>query len=509
MRIRGPIVGAVVVLAAAASPAHAQTSAEEWTERGLAKAKAGDYPAAIAFYEKVLALDAKDAEALYLRGAARARTGDLDGAIADCDAAIDIDDAEAQAAKARGRAKLTKGNRDAASAELEDAAVRLVRMAAAYHQRGCAKLQKDDSHGALADFGRAIRIDDRTARYRISRAGVRLSLGDLRGAIADCDRAIAIDPTHGLAYRTRALAKRRQGDHAGADADEAQLKAARTRSQEEARERHEARTAAEAANPDRFVPVPKASPTQAREAAALARSAQSKLFKKDLEGALADYDKAIEISPFDEEARCSRARARLDAGDYDGAVADSNEVIRRINPKTFLPYLVRGCVRTRRGDLGGAISDFTHVNELLPRHVLGTFFLGRAKVLAGEEESGLALLEKACNLKSVPSLGPLLLAGLSGDLSHVRPLSESKEGPARRVARYLMGTSSEADLLAWAEQKGKVERSMAHAYIGLRAERDHRAKAIEHYRMSVAAGAYGVQEHGWAEARLHTWGAGE
>jgi tetratricopeptide (TPR) repeat protein len=47
----------------------------------------------------------------------------------------------------------------------------------------------------------------------------------------------------------------------------------------------------------------------------------------DIESAITDYDKAIDIAPKDVQALNSRAYARLKSGDCDGAIADCKKAL--------------------------------------------------------------------------------------------------------------------------------------------------------------------------------------
>jgi serine/threonine-protein kinase len=56
---------------------------------------------------------------------------------------------------------------------------------------------------------------------------------------------------------------------------------------------------------------------------------------------------------------------KLLAGNFDGAIADWTEAIRR-DPASLLAWINRGAVRGRRGDLDGALADLTRAVELAP-----------------------------------------------------------------------------------------------------------------------------------------------
>jgi tetratricopeptide (TPR) repeat protein len=62
---------------------------------------------------------------------------------------------------------------------------------------------------------------------------------------------------------------------------------------------------------------------------------------------------------------CNRGKAKLEDGDLDGAIADCTKAI-DINPKLADPWNNRAIARIEKGDIDGAISDFTKLLELRP-----------------------------------------------------------------------------------------------------------------------------------------------
>ncbi len=80
--------------------------------------------------------------------------------------------------------------------------------------------------------------------------------------------------------------------------------------------------------------------------------------KGDLEGAIADYNRAIEINPQYSEAYNGRGAAKYDKGDLDGVIADCNRAI-EIDPKYVIVYTNRAMAKYGKGDLDGAIADIT------------------------------------------------------------------------------------------------------------------------------------------------------
>jgi tetratricopeptide (TPR) repeat protein len=87
--------------------------------------------------------------------------------------------------------------------------------------------------------------------------------------------------------------------------------------------------------------------------------------KGDLDGALADYTKVIEIKPDDCEAYSSRGLVKFQKGDYDGAIADCSKAI-EIKPDYAGAYVNRGLVEHQKGDLDDALADFNKAIEIAP-----------------------------------------------------------------------------------------------------------------------------------------------
>jgi tetratricopeptide (TPR) repeat protein len=88
---------------------------------------------------------------------------------------------------------------------------------------------------------------------------------------------------------------------------------------------------------------------------------------KDYDGALAAYDKAIQILPSRGEAHFQRGRVHVAKGDAEHALADFDRAIES-DPRLVGAYLFRGKLRNDRGDLDGALADFERVDVLRPNN---------------------------------------------------------------------------------------------------------------------------------------------
>ena len=83
----------------------------------------------------------------------------------------------------------------------------------------------------------------------------------------------------------------------------------------------------------------------------------------DYQGAIADYDKAIENNPQDEIVYLNRGVAKYNLKDYKGAITDLDKYI-EINPHHANPYYISGLARELANDLEGACDDWRKAADL-------------------------------------------------------------------------------------------------------------------------------------------------
>lgn len=112
-------------------------------------------------------------------------------------------------------------------------------------------------------------------------------------------------------------------------------------------------------------------------------SAQAKQAKGDLDGAISDYNSAIELDPKNPYAYYNRGLAKAAKGDVEGAVADYNRTI-ELNPKFPPAYNSRGNVKQAKGDLDGAMADYNRAIELDPEYADAYSNRSKAKQAKGD-----------------------------------------------------------------------------------------------------------------------------
>src|SRR5215510_14562739 len=162
-----------------------------------------------------------------------------------------------------------------------------------------------------------------------------------------------------------------------------------------------------------------------REAIEHYNRARGRYAKGDIDGAIADYTRAIEISsrlandnrkagfnemasafddirvvdPFTAFAYANRGLMRYYKGDYDGAIEDTNRAI-AINPRSGEAYNNRGLAHFAKKDYERALSDFGRAIAFNPRDVEALNNRGNTYSETNEFRKAVADFDKAILLDS-------------------------------------------------------------------------------------------------------------
>ncbi len=116
----------------------------------------------------------------------------------------------------------------------------------------------------------------------------------------------------------------------------------------------------------------------------------------DYQGALADFNQAIKIKP-DFQTYHSRGQAKYALGDKQGAIADYNQAI-KIKPDFAFSYITRGVAKDSLGDYQGAIADYNQAIKSQPD--FQTYYRrGKAKYALGDKQGAIADFNQAIKIK--------------------------------------------------------------------------------------------------------------
>ena len=202
--------------------------------------------------------------------------------------------------------------------------------AEAYYCRGLAKNYFLDYAGSITDFGKAIEMDPESKKaFENGDIGTNYQLEDYAGAIADFDMAIKINPKHSKAYYSRGLIKIYFQDQLETIFAVPNDKTEKTASEQ--------------------VPDNVEEPIN--------------FLSKNYMGAIADFDKALEINPRFAKAYYYRGLAKIYYQNNIGAMNDFNEAI-AIDPRYAEAFHKRGLLKIEIKQTESGYLDLKKAAEL-------------------------------------------------------------------------------------------------------------------------------------------------
>jgi tetratricopeptide (TPR) repeat protein len=129
-----------------------------------------------------------------------------------------------------------------------------------------------------------------------------------------------------------------------------------------------------------------------------------KLRNKDADGAIADFSRAISISPSNGGYYLIRASAKGKKRDFAGAIADYTAAIKLLPEDKDSIYTLRADMKDKLGDFDGAIADYTRAIEFNPKDADSYRRRGLLKQKKGDAKGAAADMERAKQLTQ--SLSP-------------------------------------------------------------------------------------------------------
>jgi tetratricopeptide (TPR) repeat protein len=120
--------------------------------------------------------------------------------------------------------------------------------------------------------------------------------------------------------------------------------------------------------------------------------------KGELDNALTYFNKAIECDPTFAVAYSSRGMVKKSKGDLEGAMADFNKAI-ELKENLPVTYMSRAAIKKAKGDLAGALVDYNRCIELKPGSAKAFNNRGELKFKQGDRDGALEDYNRAIELK--------------------------------------------------------------------------------------------------------------
>jgi tetratricopeptide (TPR) repeat protein/formylglycine-generating enzyme required for sulfatase activity len=319
--------------------------------RGDVWGKLRQYDKAIADYSRAIEIDSSDYQSYYDRGRILDIKGLYDQAVSDFTRAIEIDPTSDQAYFQRGHALAAGGDRDQAAADFQRGFEADSWRSYKYRLVGEDWLWRGEYERALVYFTRAVEtLDVGRVPALILRSRIWSDMGVHDKALADCNRAIELDPEYPQSFMARS------------DAWDAMCEYNKALSDINRAMKMDPKF--DKGDGGLFPPEDdaKAVKTDAYRSRALVWD-----HKGEYDKSVADYKRAMELSPKSDYLYNNRALVWMHMGAFDKAVADCNRAIKN-DPKDAFYYGTRGKVYAARGDCDKALVDYNRALEIYPEY---------------------------------------------------------------------------------------------------------------------------------------------
>ncbi|MBI3761813.1 MAG: tetratricopeptide repeat protein [Chloroflexi bacterium] len=321
-------------------------------QAGLRRYNSGDWPGVIQFMQAALDSTSRLHEAHFYIGEAYRQTGKLKEAIEAYGEAIKLNANYAPAYWGRGLAQASLDRSTSALADFQRAIDVDPNWPDPYMARAAIHRRNGDLDVAKTELETARSFAPSNASVRWRLAEVLADLGQTDEALAETQIAIQFDPTIPDIYRVRGRLRAAKGQY-----DEARLDLGLYLTY----------------RPD--------------DAEGWYYRAVAGAGLRDEKLALADFERALAISPRYAAALVARGEFYLTLSQYDEALADFNAALSE--EETPIARVGRGKVFYNEGDFGKAVADFSRAVARAPQDYAPNYWLGRALVEDGSSKEAI------------------------------------------------------------------------------------------------------------------------
>ncbi|HEY6601739.1 MAG TPA: caspase family protein [Xanthobacteraceae bacterium] len=326
----------------------------------------------------------------------------------------------------RGRLYVRRGdNWDQAIADFAEALRLDPKNVEALSLHGVLTFNRGDTARAVAEMNEAIQLNPKSAVARNSIAFFHNAKGDYDRALAELNEAIRLDPKFGYAYKNRGISYENKGEFDKALADfrmalnlDPEKKERLGRDAAQGIERIQQKLAAAggsrpapgASTDDQAVCFRGAVGNETSAACtrligsgklsggelgrAFYQRAMVSTRNGNFDAAMADSNEAVRLDPNNVNARALRAAGYIGKGDYDRALTDLKEA-RRLDPKSFLTANVFGVYYNSKGEYDRALTELNEAIRLNPNGMYAYKNRGITYEHKGEHDKALADFRKA------------------------------------------------------------------------------------------------------------------
>ena len=120
--------------------------------------------------------------------------------------------------------------------------------------------------------------------------------------------------------------------------------------------------------------------------------------QRQIDRAIADFNEALKIVPYDPLTYFNRGLAHFEKGEYELSIADYDQAL-QLKPDYAEAYFVRGNSFDEKGALDRAISDYDQTIELNPKHAGAYNNRGDTYLKKRQIDSAIADYDQAINLR--------------------------------------------------------------------------------------------------------------
>ncbi len=309
-----------------------------------------DYFLSIQYFNQVIKVKPYLAEPYMYRAFAKLYLDEYTGAESDCTLALDLNPFLPEAYTARAYARMGQLKYEDAIADLTKAMEFSPDNVSLLTTRGAAYAEHKDNDAAMQDYGMAIKKDPKNKYTYYERGRLYFTMNDTIAALNDFTKVIDLDKFGAMGWSARGLVYLRSGKYKEAiqDLNEAILLEER--------------------------------------AGDFFNRALARYHTNDLRGAMADYDKGLDLNPNEFLGYYNRGLLRAQVGDNNRALEDFDMVL-RFNPEEYTAVLNRALLRVETGDMQGAIADYTTIINKYPNFFPAYYMRSEAKAKIGQKKS--------------------------------------------------------------------------------------------------------------------------